>query len=85
MDKNPDIQPCELTENCPFFNEKIGALPGLVSILKKEYCLLMKTRCARYRVVQAVGRKFVPPDLFPNDAEQAEAIIAEARQTSSHT
>ncbi|MBN1555463.1 MAG: hypothetical protein JXA11_12015 [Phycisphaerae bacterium] len=75
---------CEYMENCPFFNEKLGALPGLVHMLKKQYCLLVKTRCARYRVVQALGREHVPRDLFPNDAERADSIIAEAEISRKH-
>lgn len=69
---------CEFTENCPFFNEKLGALPGLADMLRQQYCLLVKTRCARYRITQALGREHVPLDLYPNDAERADAILNES-------
>jgi hypothetical protein len=73
-----EMNRCEFTENCPVFNERLGALPGLVNILKQQYCLLLKNRCARYRIVQALGREYVPYDLLPNDAERADLIIAES-------
>ncbi|MBN1942835.1 MAG: hypothetical protein JW849_06015 [Phycisphaerae bacterium] len=75
------MNPCELLETCPFFTEKLGALPGLTKMLKEQYCLFVKTRCARYRVVQAVGRQHVPSDLYPNDAKRAESIILEVRNS----
>jgi hypothetical protein len=66
-------------ENCTLFKEKLGALPGLANMLKQQYCLLVKTRCARYRIVQALGREHVPFDLFPNDDKRADSIIAETQ------
>lgn len=79
-----DMNQCEFTEKCPFFNEKLGALPGLANMLKQQYCLLTKIRCARYRIVQALGREHVPFDLFPNDDARADSIITEAKPSRNN-
>ncbi len=69
---------CEFTEKCPFFNDRLGALPGLANMLKQQYCLLSNSRCARYRIVTALGRECVPFDLFPNDMARAESLLVDA-------
>jgi hypothetical protein len=67
---------CELLLACPFYNEKLKALPGLAEGLKKLYCFVEKPVCARYMIAKALGREKVPLDLFPNEIEKAENIIA---------
>ncbi len=68
---------CELLPTCIFFNDKMAGMPVTAEMSKERYCRSDNTRCARYMVYQALGRANVPPDLFPNEAQQARRIIAE--------
>ena len=74
------MKTCELTEKCIFFNDQMANMPSTATVYKKIYCESDFARCARYMIVQAMGRDKVPADLFPNQAERAEQIIAEARK-----
>jgi hypothetical protein len=67
---------CELIEKCLFFNDKMGDMPGTVEMFKKKYCKEDNSYCARYMVVKALGREKVPPNLFPNQADQAKRLIS---------
>ncbi len=69
---------CECIEVCPFFRDRLGALPGLANMLRQQYCFLSNSRCARYRIVQTLGKEHVTFDLFPNDIARADSILAEA-------
>ena len=66
---------CELIEKCLFFNDKMGDKPGTAEMFKKRYCKEDNSNCARHMVVKAVGREKVPPDLFPNQVDQAKKLI----------
>ncbi len=67
---------CELLEKCIFFNDKMANMPGMAALYKRQYCQGDNSGCARYIVFQALGRERVPADLFPNDVERAEQIVA---------
>ncbi len=64
---------CEKLEKCPFFNEKMAAMPAVIEMLKKRYCLSDKSECARYRIATA-GME-VPMDLFPHERERAQQLL----------
>jgi hypothetical protein len=66
---------CELTAGCIFFNDKMADMPSMASMMKSVYCKSDPDKCARYKVVKAVGREKVPADLFPNQVEKADAVI----------
>ena len=66
---------CECLAKCPFFNDRMENMPGMADLYKQNYCHKDYAQCARYRVFKALGRENVPPDLFPNDAEGADAIL----------
>ena len=68
---------CESIAGCPFFNEKTPFMPGTVEGLKDKYCFGDFSSCARHRVLKALGRARVPPDLFPTNIERANQLIAE--------
>jgi hypothetical protein len=52
--------------------------PGMTVIYKKKYCLgTEKNNCARYHVRNAIGKEKVPPDLYPNQIERANKLIAQ--------
>lgn len=67
---------CELLQTCIFFNDKMKDMPGTASILKGQYCRSDNSTCARFMVFMALGRAKVPQDLFPQQKEKAEKIIA---------
>ncbi len=64
---------CEKLSACPFFNDKMVSKPGIATIYKKHYCFGDNKECARS---QELGKEKVPVDLFPNDMERAQKIIA---------
>lgn len=68
---------CELTEKCPFFNDKMANIPATATAYKKIFCENDSSRCARYMVCIAKGREHVPPSLFPNETERAKSILGE--------
>jgi GAF domain-containing protein len=70
-----EVQYCEKTPNCPFFNEKMANFPESARAMKSVYCLGDKSKCARYRVATTMGPAAVPPALYPNDTELADAIL----------
>lgn len=68
---------CDKLKTCPFFSDKMIAMPAVTGLMKQTYCLGDKTQCARYQV--ASGGLQVPLDLFPNDTVRAREILREAR------
>ena len=66
---------CALTPGCIFFNDKMADMPAMSSMMKNIYCKDKFETCARFQVVQAVGREKVPADLFPNQLDRAVAVI----------
>ncbi len=64
---------CEKLEKCPFFNEKMAAMPAVIDMLKKRYCLGDKSECARYQV--STAGMSVPLDLFPHERERAKTLL----------
>jgi len=67
---------CELLATCIFFNDKMANYPAASAHMKKTYCQEDPDSCARMMIVKALGRPHVPGDLFPNQAERAQKIIA---------
>jgi len=64
---------CERLTTCPFFSGQMTDMPGVAHLMKEMYCLGDKKKCARYQVASA-GIS-VPPDLLPNDAARARALL----------
>jgi hypothetical protein len=70
------VPECELTEGCIFFNDKMAEMPSMANMYKQRYCKEDFDSCARFRVFRVVGRENVPKDLYPNDGEKVDAVIA---------
>ena len=66
---------CELLTKCPFFNDQLGNMPTASETMKKIYCRWNFAKCARYRVATVLGKKEVPPDLFPGDSHKADNLL----------
>lgn len=67
---------CECLSGCPFFNDKMTANPGLTDMYKKKYCLGNNEQCARHMVFEKLGKGNVPGDLYPNQRDKVEDILA---------
>ncbi len=66
---------CPLLKTCVFFQDKMQNMPATANIMKKRYCLEDNSKCARFMIVNALGREKVPADLFPNQYDRAEELI----------
>ncbi len=66
---------CGALRTCLFFTDKMEGLPVAADIFKKKYCQGDHSSCARHMVIQSLGKKKVPGDLFPNQNERAREII----------
>jgi hypothetical protein len=66
---------CEVFEECPFFNDKLGEMPTHARVFKRVYCSGTPVQCARYMVFDALGVAAVPDDLFPNNEFRARRLI----------
>lgn len=66
---------CELTKTCIFFNNQMANMPSTCEVFKKNYCEQNFESCARFMIVQTLGRGYVPPDLYPNQTQRSRDII----------
>ena len=53
-------------------------MPAMAELYKKNYCNGDSTHCARFMVFNIKGREAVPNDLFPNNVDRANTILAES-------
>jgi hypothetical protein len=68
---------CECLAGCPFFGDRMANMPAIAESFKRRYCRGDNASCARYKVFKALGRERVPADLFPNEGDRAEKLIAQ--------
>ncbi len=73
------MEPCECLPRCIFFNNKMQNAPSTAEMMKKRYCLANFEVCARHKVFKVLGGAQVPGDMFPNQIERAEKILAAVR------
>ncbi|QOR34651.1 hypothetical protein IMX26_14415 [Clostridium sp. 'deep sea'] len=66
---------CEKFAACPFYQGKMNIESAIGKIYRRKYCEGDKTNCARYKVATALGKKFVPLDLYPNMTDRANKIL----------
>jgi hypothetical protein len=69
---------CICLPKCVFFNDKMAEMPITSDRMKHHYCLNDNSSCARFMVFSALGREYVPADLFPQNVERAQALLAAA-------
>lgn len=68
---------CKLLDSCIFFNDQMANMPAVADLMKKRYCKSEFIDCARLRIVEELGRENVPIDLFPNQEDYADQLIAQ--------
>ncbi len=66
---------CKMLQTCPFFNDRMQNMPAVADIYKRNYCRGDFLKCARFVVLEALGKEKVPPTLFPNQIDLALEII----------
>lgn len=67
---------CEYLADCSFFGEHMGKLQATAASIKRTFCCGKYTKCARYIVMQRLGK--APASLFPFQTDRAEKILREA-------
>jgi len=67
---------CECLAGCIFFNDQMKGLESITTLMKSRLCQGDNSACARHMVFKALGKPRVPPDLFPNEVDRAQALIA---------
>ena len=71
---------CEMLEKCPFFNETMHGMPDHAELFKSLYCHGNHNMCARFMVYKSLGPQTVPADLFPNEIQRGNRLVASARK-----
>ena len=71
---------CERLTVCSFFNDALVTMPTLADWFKNKYCLKNSAQCARYMALQVLGAENVPANLFPDEHQIAQELIAETRK-----
>lgn len=67
---------CEMTGGCIFFNDRMANMPAMTDIYKQRYCKGSPATCARFVLAKTLGRENVPANLYPNDMERAQSLMA---------
>jgi hypothetical protein len=67
---------CERLSTCPFFNDRMTAMPAIAQWLKLRYCRDQFWNCARNMVGSRKGFAQVPADLFPTQTDRALQLLA---------
>jgi hypothetical protein len=68
---------CEFINECPFFQGKLAEKPAEIETLKEEYCRTNGLHCARYMIATALGKEYIPADLYPHEKDIAYKLLAE--------
>jgi hypothetical protein len=69
---------CERLSICPFFNDRMTAMPASAHWLKLRYCHDQFADCARFVFGTRRGFAQVPADLFPTQTDRALRLLAAA-------
>jgi hypothetical protein len=69
---------CVCLPTCIFFNDKMASMPIAADMMKKKFCRSDNSACGRYMVFSTLGKAQVPQDLYPNQADRAKTILAQA-------
>jgi len=67
---------CPMLEKCPFFHDRMAEMPTMANLYKTRFCKGEFPTCARHLVLTGLGREHVPADLFPNQNDRAQEILA---------
>lgn len=68
---------CEFISKCPFFADQLDNKPDSIEEMKTKYCKTNNLNCARYMLVNSLGKEMMLPDLYPHEKERVYMHIAE--------
>ncbi len=66
---------CPHIEMCSLFHRTLADLPALATIYRNLYCRDRPDVCARYLIMEKLGRDKVPSSLYPNQIDRADRLI----------
>lgn len=66
---------CVCLPRCPFFHDRMAAMPATAQLVKTRYCLGDQENCARHMVFRKLGSEKVPADLYPTQIDRAKALL----------
>jgi hypothetical protein len=66
---------CDIIKECPFYNDRMLNMPAFSNSMKKIFCHVDNSDCARHMIKETLGLMKIPHDLFPNESERAREII----------
>ena len=66
---------CKKLAECLFYNDRLINMPLVADCMKRSYCRRNFEQCAIFIVNNALGRKSVPADLFPDDQTRAKILL----------
>jgi hypothetical protein len=69
------MRDCEYLNTCLFLKDTLEGMPACSDLYKRTYCKGGYQTCARFVVLQAIGRENVPGDLLPNDSARAQELV----------
>ena len=68
---------CECLPKCVFFHDQMADMPATAESMKRRFCRGDSSGCARHMVFAGAGKEKVPADLYPNNVNRAQLILAE--------
>ena len=71
------MEACEFIDKCPFFHGELAEKPVEIEKMKLKYCRSNNLNCARYLIAIALGKSYMPNDLYPHEKEVAFSLISE--------
>lgn len=77
IEKENEMFLCPYYSECQsqFFEKYLNNAQGIIFVMEHEYCQVHYDNCARNRVISALGEKYLPRELFPNQHSAAEKLI----------
>ncbi len=66
---------CPGVSTCPFYMDRMAAMPTMAGMMKRHFCLDDYSHCARLMVKEKLGKERVPADLYPNQSVRAKQLL----------
>lgn len=70
-----ETEKCKKLDTCLFF-QRLSEKESTAALFRDKYCHNPVNSCARMVLLTALGKEFVPENLYPNQHDRVEAIIA---------
>jgi hypothetical protein len=67
---------CENKDRCPFYQKKNPVHDEMYKVNVERFCESSYDRCALFQVIEMKGEGAVPADLYPNQINRLNDILA---------